>query len=448
MTVEIRMPALSPAMEEGRLARWFVREGDAVEEGDVIAEIETDKATLEFEAVAAGRLGRILVPEGTEAVKVDTPIAELHGLEAPAPAAPASAPTPATPKPAARNRPRSRAGVHLEPGWPADLHRDVLTVREALRAALAAEMGADETVFVLGEEVAKDEGAYRVTHGLRERFGAARVIDTPVTEAGFTGMAVGAAFAGMRPVVEVMNMSFALQAMDQIVNSAAKTHYMSGGAVTCPLVLRGPNGAMGRGGAQHAQCFAAWFAHVPGLKVVYPYAASDAGGLLRAAIRDPNPVIFLENERLYGRSFEVPALDDHVVEIGRARVWRQGSDVTLVGYGPAMGAVLEAADALEADGIEAEVIDLRSLRPIDADTVIESVRTTHRCVVVEEGWPQGGIGDHVAATVSAAAFDWLDAPVARVTGADVPMPYAEGLEAAALPVAAQVVEAARRVAYR
>ncbi|SFD49973.1 pyruvate dehydrogenase complex E1 component subunit beta [Roseivivax sediminis] len=441
MATEIRMPALSPAMEEGRLARWFVAEGDAVEPGDVIAEIETDKATLEFEAVAAGRLGRILVPEGSEAVKVDTPIALLHADAAVA----GTADPNAAPRPAPR---RGRGTALAEPGWPAHVHRGPLIVREALRAALFEEMQRDESVFVMGEEIGSAEGPYRVTQGLLDAFGSGRVIDVPVTEAAFSGIGIGAAFAGQRPVVEFMNMSFALQAMDQIVNSAAFTHYMSGGRIACPIVFRGPNGAAGRVGAQHAMCLAAWAAHVPGLKVVYPFAASDAKGLLKAAIRDPDPVIFLENERLYGRAFEVPALDDHLVPLGRARTWREGGDVTLAGYGPAMAAVLEAADTLAAEGIAAEVIDLRSLRPLDVEAVAASVRKTHRCVTVEEGWPQGGIGAYLAAEVTRAAFDWLDAPIGSVTGADVPMPYAETLEELALPRAADVVAAARHACYR
>ena len=442
MATEIRMPALSPAMEEGRLARWFVAEGDAVEEGDVIAEIETDKATLEFEAVAAGRLGKILVPEGTASVKVDTPIALLMAAgDAPiAGAAPRHAP-------AAAPRTTRKAALR-EPGWEAGAHLSPLIVREALRDALSEEMSRDEAVIVIGEEVAAAEGPYRVTQGLLDRFGSGRVIDVPVTEAAFAGMGVGAAFAGLRPVVEFMNFSFALQAMDQIVNSAAKTRYMSGGSVSCPIVFRGPNGAAGRVGAQHAQCFAAWMAHVPGLKVAYPYSASDAKGLLKAAIRDDDPVIFLENERLYGKSFDVPDLGDRLVPFGEARIWREGSGVTLVAYGPAMGPVLEAADALANEGIEAEVIDLRTLRPLDHATVLESVRKTHRCVTVEEGWPQGGIGEHLAATIMREAFDWLDAPVVCVAGEDVPMPYAETLEALALPRAEDVVAAAKRVSYR
>ncbi|ETX16175.1 pyruvate dehydrogenase subunit beta [Roseivivax halodurans JCM 10272] len=442
MATEIRMPALSPAMEEGRLARWFVAEGDAVQEGDVIAEIETDKATLEFEAVAAGRLGKILVPEGTASVKVDTPIALLMAPgDTPAPASPARRAPVAAPR-------ATRNAAMREPGWEAGVHLAPLIVREALRDALTEEMSRDEAVIVIGEEVAAAEGPYRVTQGLLDRFGSARVIDVPVTEAAFAGLGIGAAFAGLRPVVEFMNFSFALQAMDQIVNSAAKTRYMSGGAVSCPIVFRGPNGAAGRVGAQHAQCFAAWMAHVPGLAVAYPYAASDAKGLLKAAIRSDDPVVFLENERLYGRSFDAPELGDHVVPFGQARIWREGADVTLVGYGPAVGTMLEAADALADEGVAAEVIDLRTLRPLDHATVLEGVRKTHRCVTVEEGWPQGGIGEHLAAVIMREAFDWLDAPVACVAGSDVPMPYAETLEALALPRAEDVVEAARRVSYR
>ncbi len=454
MPTEIRMPALSPAMEEGTLARWLVSEGEEVAEGDVIAEIETDKATLEFEAAAAGRLGKILVPEGTRSVKVDTPIALLVVAgEASAPAAaPAPAPAPAnvpTSAPARAAAARgSRRAIRTEPGWPAGARRSPVSVREALHDALASEMERDGAVVVIGDGVAAPDQGFRVTHGLVDRFGSERVIDVPPVKSGVAGLGVGAAFAGLRPVVEFGSMSVAMQAVDQVVNSAAKTRYMSGGRVTCPVVFRAPNGASGRTAAQHSQCLAAWFAHVPGLKVVYPFAASDAAGLLRAAIRDPDPVVFLENERLHGLSFETPALDDHVVPIGAARTWRAGSDVTLVSYGPAMAATLEAAEMLAADGIEAEVIDLRSLRPLDVGTVTESVRKTHRCVSVEEGWPQGGIGAHLAAEVTRAAFDWLDAPVDCVTGADAPMPYAEALETLALPDAEAVVRAACRVAYR
>ncbi|ETX28255.1 pyruvate dehydrogenase complex E1 component subunit beta [Roseivivax isoporae] len=450
MPTEILMPALSPTMEEGRLARWYVKEGDRVDAGDVIAEIETDKATLEFEAVAPGRLGPILVPEGAEAVKVNTPIAVLlsaaeDGTEIALPETPPAAPPPA-PRPAARG---ARSGTLREPGWDADLPRGTLTVREALRDALAEEMRRDDDVVLIGEEVAEYQGAYKITQGLFDEFGARRVMDAPITEHAFTGIAVGAAFAGLRPVVEYMSFAFAMQAMDQIVNSAAKTHYMSGGAVTCPLVLRGPQGMGGRVGAQHAQCFASWFAQVPGLKVVAPFAASDAKGLLKAAIRDPNPVVFLESEALYGRAFEVPDLgEDHVVPLGRARVWREGTDVTIVSFGAGMAHALAAADTLAEEGLSAEVIDLRSLRPLDTGTVIESVKRTSRCVTVEDGWPVGAVGDHIAAEVMRGAFDWLDAPVLSVTGRDLPMPYAETLEQAALVTSGDVVAAARRVCNR
>ncbi len=465
MATNILMPALSPTMEEGTLAKWLVKEGDSVSSGDIIAEIETDKATMEFEAVDDGVIGRILVPEGTEGVKVNTPIAVLleEGEEAgstpdAAPEAatgPATGPaTGATPAEAASPTPTMPASAVPEATVPpmeeipAGTSFKTQTVREALRDAMAEEMRASDDVFLMGEEVAQYQGAYKVSQGLLDEFGERRVIDTPITEHGFTGVAVGAAFAGLRPIVEFMTFNFAMQAMDQIINSAAKTRYMSGGQMNCPIVFRGPNGAAARVAAQHSQDYAAWYAHVPGLKVVQPYSAADAKGLLKSAIRDPNPVIFLENEILYGRSFEVPELDDFTVPIGRARIWREGSDVTIVSFGIGMTYALEAAEELASQGISAEVIDLRSLRPIDYDTVLASVRKTNRCVTVEEGWPVASIGNHLSATIMQQAFDWLDAPVINVTGKDVPMPYAANLEKLALVTTAEVIEAVKSVTYR
>ncbi|MFC2967848.1 pyruvate dehydrogenase complex E1 component subunit beta [Acidimangrovimonas pyrenivorans] len=466
MATEVLMPALSPTMEEGTLAKWLKKEGDTVSAGDILAEIETDKATMEFEAVDEGVLGKILIAEGTEGVKVNTPIAVLieegesaddiavsaapaaatapasapAAAEPPAPAA-APAPVPASPAPAA---PQSNAS----PDWPEGTEIKQLTVREALREAMAEEMRRDETVYLMGEEVAEYQGAYKISQGLLDEFGSKRVIDTPITEHGFTGLAVGAAFGGLRPIVEFMTFNFAMQAMDQIINSAAKTLYMSGGQMGAPMVFRGPNGAAARVAAQHSQDYASWYAHVPGLKVVMPYSASDAKGLLKTAIRDPNPVVFLENEILYGRSFDVPVLDDFTVPFGKARIWREGTDVTLVSFGIGMQYALEAADRLAADGISAEVIDLRTLRPIDYDTVIASVMKTNRCVTVEEGWPVGSIGNHLAATIMQKAFDYLDAPVLNCTGKDVPMPYAANLEKLALITTDEVVAAVHQVTYR
>ena len=463
MATEILMPALSPTMEEGTLAKWLVKEGDEVTSGMILAEIETDKATMEFEAVDEGTVGRILIAEGTEGVKVNTPIAVLieegesadaitapavtaaaaaPATDAPAATAPAAAaPAPAAPAPAA---PVSNAS----PDWPEGTAMKTMTVREALREAMAEEMRRDESVFLMGEEVAEYQGAYKISQGLLDEFGAKRIIDTPITEHGFTGIAVGAAFGGLRPIVEFMTFNFAMQAIDQIINSAAKTLYMSGGQMGAPMVFRGPNGAAARVGAQHSQDYAAWYAQIPGLKVVMPYSASDAKGLLKTAIRDPNPVIFLENEILYGRSFEVPALDDFTVPFGKARVWREGSDVTLVSFGIGMQYTLEAAERLAGDGISAEVIDLRTLRPIDYDTVLASVMKTNRCVTVEEGWPVASIGNHLAATIMQKAFDWLDAPVLNCTGKDVPMPYAANLEKLALVTTDEVVAAVHQVTYR
>ncbi|MEM9496717.1 MAG: pyruvate dehydrogenase complex E1 component subunit beta [Pseudomonadota bacterium] len=457
MPTEILMPALSPTMEEGTLAKWLVKEGDTVASGDILAEIETDKATMEFEAVDEGTIGRILVPEGTEAVKVNTAIAVLLEdgesagdiADAPAPAsAPAAAPAPAPADSPAAAPPPAAPVPDTSPDWPQGTEMKSMTVREALNSAMAEEMRADETVFIMGEEVAEYQGAYKITQNLLSEFGARRVIDTPITEHGFAGIGVGAAWGGLKPIVEFMTWNFAMQAIDQIINSAAKTNYMSGGQLGCSIVFRGPNGAAARVAAQHSQDYAAWYAQVPGLKVVQPYSAADAKGLLKSAIRDPNPVVFLENEILYGRSFEVPVLDDFTIPIGKARIARAGQDVTIVSFGIGMSYALEAADKLAEDGISAEVIDLRSLRPIDYDTVLASVMKTNRCVTVEEGWPVASIGNHISAIVMQRAFDYLDAPVINCTGKDVPMPYAANLEKLALTSTAEVLDAVRQVTYR
>ncbi|RIK88417.1 MAG: pyruvate dehydrogenase complex E1 component subunit beta [Hyphomicrobiales bacterium] len=459
MPIEILMPALSPTMEEGNLSKWLKNEGDKVAPGDVIAEIETDKATMEVEAVDEGTLGRILVAEGTEGVKVNTPIAVLvqegesadaapAGADravapaaepAPKPAeAPAAAPVPAAPK----------AEAAADPDIPAGTEMVATTVREALRDAMAEEMRRDEDVFVMGEEVAEYQGAYKVTQGLLQEFGPRRVVDTPITEHGFAGLGVGAAFAGLKPVVEFMTFNFAMQAIDHIVNSAAKTLYMAGGQMGAPIVFRGPNGAAARVAAQHSQCYAAWYGHIPGLKVVMPYTAADAKGLLKAAIRDPNPVIFLENEILYGQTFDVPKLDDFVLPIGKARIHKQGRDATIVSFGIGMTYAIKAEAELRAMGLDVEIVDLRTIRPLDFDTVLASVRKTNRLVVVEEGFPQSSVGDHIASQVMQRAFDHLDAPVITVAGKDVPMPYAANLEKLALPSVAEVVEAVKAVTYR
>ncbi|SFM27355.1 pyruvate dehydrogenase complex E1 component subunit beta [Shimia aestuarii] len=456
MATEILMPALSPTMEEGTLAKWLVKEGDTVSAGDILAEIETDKATMEFEAVDEGVIGHILVPEGTENVKVNTAIATLleEGEEAgaaPVPSAPAQASEPAEPArmaPAVAAQAHSAPPVELTPDWPEGTPMKQQTVREALRDAMAEEMRADEDVYLMGEEVAEYQGAYKVSQGLLDEFGSKRVIDTPITEHGFAGIAVGAAFGGLKPIVEFMTFNFAMQAIDHIINSAAKTLYMSGGQMGAPMVFRGPNGAAARVGAQHSQDYAAWYAQIPGLKVVMPYSASDAKGLLKSAIRDPNPVIFLENEILYGRSFEVPAMEDFTIPFGKARIWREGSDVTIVSFGIGMQYALEAAEKLSEDGIDAEVIDLRTLRPIDYGTVINSIMKTNRCVTVEEGWPVGSIGNHLSATIMERAFDYLDAPVINCTGKDVPMPYAANLEKLALVTTDEVIAAVKQVTYR
>ncbi|MCH2093509.1 MAG: pyruvate dehydrogenase complex E1 component subunit beta [Rhodobacteraceae bacterium] len=457
MATEILMPALSPTMEEGTLAKWLVKEGDAVNSGDILAEIETDKATMEFEAVDEGVLGRILVPEGTQSVMVNTPIAVLvEEGEAVPDNAPTSAAAPAAQSAAAVEvAPSGHAeqdaplpALRLTQDWPQDTPVTQQTVREALRDAMAEEMRADEEVFLMGEEVAEYQGAYKISQGLLDEFGARRVIDTPITEHGFAGVAVGAAFGGLKPIVEFMTFNFAMQAMDQIVNSAAKTLYMSGGQMGAPMVFRGPNGAAARVAAQHSQDYAAWYAHIPGLKVAMPYSASDAKGLLKSAIRDPNPVIFLENEILYGRSFDVPQMDDFTIPFGKARIWREGSDVTLVSFGIGMTYALEAADKLADDGISAEVIDLRTLRPIDYDTLLASVQKTNRCVTIEEGFPVASIGNHLSAYLMQNAFDWLDAPVINLTGKDVPMPYAANLEKLALVTTQEVVAAVQKVTYK
>ncbi len=466
MPIEILMPALSPTMTEGNLAKWLKKEGDEVAAGDVLAEIETDKATMEVEAVDEGVLGKILVPDGTESVQVNQPIALLlaEGEDSSAVEGyarkgdggrgeAARADEGAEPEVTVVAEPVAAppAAPSQEPA-PADTEWDgptvMQTVREALRDAMAEEMRRDEAVFQMGEEVAQYQGAYKISQGLLDEFGDRRVVDTPITEHGFAGLAVGAAFMKLRPIVEFMTFNFAMQAMDHIINSAAKTLYMSGGQMGCPIVFRGPNGAAARVAAQHSQCYASWFAHVPGLKVVSPWSAADAKGLLKAAIRDPNPVIFLENEILYGQSFEVPDSDDWVVPIGRAKVVRRGSDVTIVAFSIMVGKALEAAEALAAEGIDAEVIDLRSLRPLDTATIVESVKRTNRIVSVEEGWAYSGIGSEIAALMMEQAFDWLDAPVHRVCGADVPLPYAANLERLALPQAESIVEAAKAVCYR
>jgi pyruvate dehydrogenase E1 component beta subunit len=457
MPTEILMPALSPTMEEGTLAKWLVKEGDTVASGDILAEIETDKATMEFEAVDEGTIGKILIAEGTETVKVNTAIAVLLedgesaddiGASSPAPAAEA-APTADAPKatPVQASAPSAPA-PDTSPDWPEGTAMKKMTVREALNSAMAEEMRADDTVFVMGEEVAEYQGAYKITQGLLDEFSARRVIDTPITEHGFAGIGVGAAWGGLKPIVEFMTWNFAMQAIDQIINSAGKTNYMSGGQLGCSIVFRGANGAAARVGAQHSQDYAAWYAQVPGLKVVQPYSAADAKGLLKTAIRDPNPVIFLENEILYGKSFEVPDIEDFTIPFGKARIHRSGEDVTIVSFGIGMTYALEAAKKLAEDGISAEVIDLRTLRPIDYDTVIASVMKTNRCVTVEEGWPVASIGNHISATLMQRAFDYLDAPVINCTGKDVPMPYAANLEKLALTSTSEVIEAVKQVTYR
>jgi len=459
MAIEVFMPALSPTMEEGTLAKWNVKEGDTVSSGDIIAEIETDKATMEFEAVDEGIVGKIVIAEGTEGVKVNTLIAVLveegetvddaalsaapaadAGAEATAPVATEAA----APAPAQVAAPE----VDDSPDWPEGTPMKTQTVREALRDAMAEEMRRDDDVFLMGEEVAEYQGAYKISQGLLDEFGARRVIDTPITEHGFAGIATGAAFAGLKPIVEFMTFNFAMQAIDHLINSAAKTLYMSGGQMGAPMVFRGPNGAAARVGAQHSQDYAAWYAQIPGLKVVMPYTAADYKGLMKQAIRDPNPVIFLENEIVYGRSFEVPDIEDFTIPFGKARVARKGDDVTIVSFGIGMQYALEAGEKLAAEGINAEVIDLRTLRPLDYDTVIKSVMKTNRMVTVEEGWPVGSIGNHLSAYVMTHAFDYLDAPVLNCTGKDVPMPYAANLEKHALVTTDEVIAAVKQVTYR
>ncbi|MDP8996182.1 MAG: pyruvate dehydrogenase complex E1 component subunit beta [Pseudomonadota bacterium] len=441
----ILMPALSPTMEEGKLSKWLKNVGDQIKAGDVLAEIETDKATMEVEAIDEGALTEILVPAGTEGVKVNSPIAVIGTASAKAPA-PATVAVEAAPV----ATPAVHAGAPVEmadPEIPAGTEMVSMTVREAIRAAMTEEMRADKDVFLMGEEVGQYQGAYKISQGMLDEFGPERVRDTPITEHGFTGIAIGAAFAGLKPILEFMTFNFAMQAMDQIINSAAKTLYMSGGQMGCSIVFRGPNGAAARVGAQHSQDYAAWYAQIPGLKVVMPYSAADAKGLMKAAIRDPNPVIFLENEILYGKTFEVPKLDDWVVPIGKARIARVGAHVTIVSFGIGMTYALGAAEKLAAEGIEAEVIDLRTIRPMDLETVLVSVRKTNRCVCVEEGFPQFSVTSELAAQIMTHAFDYLDAPVARVAGKDVPMPYAVNLEKLALPTVDDVVAAAKGVLY-
>ncbi|HEV2678530.1 MAG TPA: pyruvate dehydrogenase complex E1 component subunit beta [Aliidongia sp.] len=455
MPIQILMPALSPTMTEGKLAKWLKKEGDAIKAGDVIAEIETDKATMEVEAVDEGTLSKILVPEGTENVAVNTPIADLtgEGEEAGAASAPEAKPAPAAEKPAAA-APEAKAPASAPKAAVIDAEPEFkgkhipTTVRDALRDAMAEEMRRDKDVFLLGEEVAEYQGAYKVSQGLLDEFGAQRVIDTPITEMGFAGLAVGAALTGLRPIVEFMTFNFAMQAIDQIINSAAKTLYMSGGQMGCPIVFRGPNGVASRVGAQHSQCYASWYAHCPGLKVVAPYFASDAKGLLKAAIRDPNPVIFLEHELVYGQTHDVPDDPDWIVPIGKARIVKQGKDVTIIAFSRMVQFAIEAAAKLAEEGIEAEVIDLRTIRPLDIETIVASIKKTNRVVSVEEGWHFSGIGSEIAAITMEQAFDYLDAPVKRVHGADVPLPYAANLEKLALPQVADIVSAAKEVCYR
>jgi pyruvate dehydrogenase E1 component beta subunit len=476
MATELKMPALSPTMEEGTLAKWLVKEGDDVKSGDILAEIETDKATMEFEAVDEGKITKILVPEGTDGVKVGQPIAILAGDgEQPAPSVeevtdtrevpkPASLETPSIPEPesqqeeatptphvfetAARDLVADVAHTHDEPEVPEGTPLVSMTVREALRDAMAEEMRSDERVFVLGEEVAEYQGAYKVTQGLLDEFGPRRVVDTPITEYGFAGLGTGAAMGGLRPIVEFMTFNFAMQAIDHIINSAAKTNYMSGGQMRCPIVFRGPNGAAARVAAQHSQNYGSWYAQVPGLIVISPYSAADAKGLLKAAIRSPDPVVFLENELLYGQHFDVPQMDDYTLPIGKARIVRPGKDVTIISYSIGVGVALEAAQELMGQGISAEVIDLRTLRPLDKRTVLDSLKRTNRMVVVEEGWPVCSISSEIIAIAMTEGFDDLDAPVLRVTDADVPLPYAANLEKLALIKASSVVEAVKAVTYR
>ena len=456
MPTEILMPALSPTMEEGKLSKWVKKEGDKVKSGDVIAEIETDKATMEVEAVDEGTLAKIVVAEGTEGVKVNAVIAILAGegedasaaTAAPKPAAVQEAAPAASPVAAVPAAVAPVAASVSDPAIPAGTEMVTMTVREALREAMSEEMRRDDSVFVMGEEVAEYQGAYKITQGMLAEFGPRRVIDTPITEHGFAGIGVGAAMSGLRPIIEFMTFNFAMQAIDHIINSAAKTLYMSGGQMGAPIVFRGPNGAAARVGAQHSHDYAAWYSQIPGLKVIMPYSAADAKGLMKAAIRDPNPVVFLENEILYGQSFEVPKLDDFVLPIGKARIHRQGKDVTLVSFSIGMTYAIKAAAELEKEGIDCEIIDVRTLRPLDLDTIITSVMKTGRCVTIEEGFPQSSVGDHIASQIMQRAFDYLDAPVITVAGKDVPMPYAANLEKLALPNVGEVIAAVKAVTYR
>ncbi|AMM84653.1 pyruvate dehydrogenase complex E1 component subunit beta [Martelella sp. AD-3] len=462
MPTNILMPALSPTMEEGNLTKWLKKEGDSVAAGDILAEIETDKATMEVEAVDEGTIGKILISEGTEGVKVNTPIAVLleegesaDDIDEAATKAPEETKAPEV---AQEEKPQASpdavpaepkaAEAASDPDIPEGTEMVMTTVREALRDAMAEEMRADGDVFVMGEEVAEYQGAYKITQGLLQEFGAKRVVDTPITEHGFAGVGIGAALAGLKPIVEFMTFNFAMQAMDQIINSAAKTHYMSGGQMESSIVFRGPNGAAARVAAQHSQCYAAWYSHIPGLKVVMPYTAADAKGLLKAAIRDPNPVIFLENEILYGHKFEVPKLDDFVLPIGKARIHKTGKDATLVSFGIGMTYAVEAAEKLAEEGIDVEVIDLRTIRPMDLPTVVESVKKTGRLVTVEEGFPQSSVGTEIATRVMQQAFDYLDAPIMTIAGKDVPMPYAANLEKLALPNVGEVIDAVKAVCYK
>lgn len=451
MITEILMPALSPTMEEGTLSKWFIKEGDKVSAGDIIAEIETDKATMEFEAVDEGTVTKLIVTEGTDGVLVNSAIALITDENS----------EDAIDKNVSIEKVQTDTNLSKakvtnqvkplqdnEPEWGSTVQTKTQTVREAIRDAMAEEMRRDETVYLMGEEVAEYQGAYKVSQGLLDEFGSKRVIDTPITEHGFTGIAVGSAFAGLRPIVEFMTFNFSMQAIDQIINSAAKTLYMSGGQMGAPMVFRGPNGAAARVGAQHSQDYAAWYTHIPGLKVVQPYSASDAKGLMKTAIRDDNPVIFLENEILYGRSFEVPLSADYTVPFGKARIWREGTDATIVSFGIGMQYALEAAEQLQAHGVSVEVIDLRTLRPIDYETIIKSVEKTNRCVTVEEGFPVGSIGNHLSAVIMERAFDYLDAPVINCTGKDVPMPYAANLEKLALTTTAEVISAVKKIIYK
>ena len=442
MTIEILMPALSPTMEEGTLSKWLINEGDSISSGDLIAEIETDKATMEVEAVDDGKIGKLLVTQGTEGVKVNTPIALLVDTnESPHATITNIADKPYLEKEKIPSKPTNDKPISIE------ANSSLITVREALRNAMAEEMRADKSVFVMGEEVAEYQGAYKVTQGLLDEFGDKRVYDTPITEHGFAGIGIGAAFGNLKPIVEFMTFNFAMQAMDQIINSAAKTLYMSGGQMGCPIVFRGPNGAASRVAAQHSQCYASWYAHCPGLKVVSPWSSKDAKGLLKSAIRDPDPVIFLENEVMYGQSFSCPDDDNFTLPIGKANIEKEGNDVTIIAFSIMVGKSLEAAEILKDKNINAEVINLRTLRPLDIDTIIESVKKTNRVVTCEEGFPFSGIGAEISALITEKAFDWLDAPVVRVTGKDVPMPYAANLEKLALPQVDDIVSASAQVCY-